>query len=88
MLINDSFYHKLTPDHQRMVMEAAVTARDTQRQSFRRDMATAKANCAKAGLHIDYLTDEDRIRMRQICQPIYDQATVLVGPKVMQELSQ
>ncbi|MHB2018717.1 MAG: TRAP transporter substrate-binding protein [Candidatus Xenobia bacterium] len=86
VLMNQSFYQKLTLAQQKVLAEAAAVARDAQRKRFRSDVEKVKARCRAMGISIFPLSPADRERMRVACQPLYDQLAHTRG-HLLQELA-
>jgi len=85
-LASKKFWDKLTPQQQKIVKDAAVEARAYQRQVARDQAASAQKTMADKGLKVNEVAPEERARMRQAVQPVWDMFTPDVGADLVKEI--
>jgi len=70
LLMSKSVFEKLTPEQQNIIKEAAVEARDWQRQYTVDNEDSYIKSLKESGMNI---TEPDRETFRKICEPIYSE---------------
>ncbi|WP_202079292.1 TRAP transporter substrate-binding protein [Caldalkalibacillus salinus] len=78
-LMSKSFYDGLTEEQQEIVREAALEARDYQRELNREANAQYLQDLEEEGMTVTRISDEDREEMKNIVQPVIDEYAEEIG---------
>ena len=82
ILVGKKFWDKLSPTEQRILREAAIEARDYQRQVSRAAADTAVGELKAKGMQFNEVSPAEQQRMRQIAQPVVDKALASYDPAI------
>lgn len=80
ILVSKRFWDRLSSAEQRIVQQAAISARDYQRQVSRGVAQTALAELKAKGMQVNELTGAERLRMQQIAKPVTDRMAETYDP--------
>jgi len=82
ILVSKMFWDKLTPAEQKIMKDAAIEARDYQRQISVAAAREAVSELQKAGMQYNELPPAELERMRQIVQPTIDKFLASYQPEI------
>jgi TRAP-type C4-dicarboxylate transport system substrate-binding protein len=71
IVINQEFWKSLTPEQQKAVRDAAVSAARLERQQSIADAEVTKAQCVKDGIQVVSLPEPEQEKFKALMQPIY-----------------
>lgn len=85
-MINERFYQKLSPQHQKIIKTAAENARDFQRR-LSAEIRTARLNEMKeAGLKVTELSPQAQASFRESSQPVYEKMKSVVDQQLLKQI--
>jgi len=82
ILVGKKFWDKLSPTEQRILREAAIEARDYQRQVSRAAAEKAVGALQAQGMQFNEVSVAEQQRMRQIAQPVVEKALATYDPAI------
>ena len=82
ILVSRKFWDKLSPAEQKILQDAAVEARDYQRQVSRAAADTAVSELQAKGMQFNDVAADQKARMRQIAKPVVDKALATYDPAI------
>lgn len=85
-LINDRFYNKLSPEHKKIIEEAAVHARDYQRSINAKLRSERLDEMKKAGLQVTELTPEALEQFRTSAKPVYQKMKDVINQELLEQI--
>jgi tripartite ATP-independent transporter DctP family solute receptor len=83
ILVSRKFWDTLSPAEQKILQDAAVEARDYQRQVSRAAAEKSLADLKAKGMQVNELAPAELARMRQMVRPIYDKFTGEYDPALV-----
>jgi tripartite ATP-independent transporter DctP family solute receptor len=82
ILISKKFWDKLSPTEHKIIQDAALEARDYQRQVSRAAADTAVGELKAKGMQFNEVAPAEQQRMRQIALPVVDKALATYDPAI------
>jgi tripartite ATP-independent transporter DctP family solute receptor len=82
ILISKKFWDKLSPAEQKILQDAAIEARDYQRQVSRAAAEKAVGELTAKGMQFNEVALAEQQRMRQIAQPVVEKALATYDPAI------
>ena len=82
ILVSKKFWDKLTPAEQKILQDAALEARDYQRQVSRAAADKAVGELQAKGMQFNEVAAAQQERMRQIAKPVVDKALATYDPAI------
>jgi tripartite ATP-independent transporter DctP family solute receptor len=82
ILMSKKFWDKLSPDEQKIIQDAAIEARDYQRQVSRAAADKAVGELQAKGMQYNDVAAAQQERMRQIAKPVVDKALATYDPAI------
>jgi tripartite ATP-independent transporter DctP family solute receptor len=82
ILISKKFWDKLSPAEQKILQDAAIEARDYQRQVSRAAGEKAVGELTAKGMQFNEVAPAEQQRMRQIAQPVVEKALATYDPAI------
>jgi TRAP-type C4-dicarboxylate transport system substrate-binding protein len=82
ILVSRKFWDKLAPAEQKILQDAAIEARDYQRQVSRAAADTAVGELQAKGMQFNDVATDQKARMRQIAKPVVDKALATYDPAI------
>jgi TRAP-type transport system periplasmic protein len=86
VLVSKQFWDELNEDERKLLQEAAVEARDYQRQVSREAAAKAVETLKEEGMQIDTLPPEEVEKIRAQLEPVVAKHSGNIGPELVQEV--
>jgi tripartite ATP-independent transporter DctP family solute receptor len=80
--VSRKFWDKLSPAEQKILQDAAIEARDYQRQVSRTAADTAVGELQAKGMQFNDVATDQKARMRQIAKPVVDKALATYDPSI------
>ena len=80
LLMGKKFWDKLSPDEQKLIMEAAKEATAFERETIRAYGADALQKLESEGMEVTNLPEAEVVKLREMTQPVRDQFTQKFGP--------
>jgi len=85
-MISKKFWDTLTPEEQEIIRKAADEARDYQRELNRKESEEALQFLKEQGMIITDLPSEERQKILEVMQPIYEKYTDLIGADLVNKV--
>jgi len=82
ILVSKKFWDKLSPTEQKILQNAALEARDYQRQVSRAAADKAVGELTAKGMQFNEVAAAEQQRMREIAQPVVDKALATYEPAI------
>jgi tripartite ATP-independent transporter DctP family solute receptor len=82
ILVSKKFWDKLSPVEQKILQDAAIEARDYQRQVSRAAAEKAVGELTAKGMQFNDVAPAEQQRMRQIAQPVVEKALATYDPAI------
>jgi TRAP-type C4-dicarboxylate transport system substrate-binding protein len=82
ILVSKRFWDKLSPAEQKILHDAAIEARDYQRQVSRAAAEKAVGELTSHGMQFNDVSAAERERMRAIAKPVTDKALASYDPAI------
>ncbi len=82
ILVSRKFWDKLSPVEQKILQDAALEARDYQRQVSRTAADKAVGELQAKGMQFNDVAPDQKERMRQIARPVVDKALATYDPAI------
>ncbi|MEE1132411.1 MAG: TRAP transporter substrate-binding protein [Caryophanon sp.] len=86
VVVNKSFYDKLSTDLQQVVTNAVLEVRDYNRQLSKEDEQKALQQLKQAGLAVVELSEEEKLKFKQAMSGIYNDVKADVGDEFYNQL--
>jgi tripartite ATP-independent transporter DctP family solute receptor len=83
ILVGKKFWDKLSPTEQKILQDAAIEARDYQRQVSREIAGKALADLKSKGMQVNEMAPAEVARMRQMVKPIHDKFAAEYDPALV-----
>jgi TRAP-type C4-dicarboxylate transport system substrate-binding protein len=84
ILVSKKFWDRLSPTEQNILQNAAIEARDYQRQVSRSAGEKAVGELTAKGMQFNEVSAAERERMREIAKPVTDKALATYDPAIRQ----
>ena len=82
ILVSKKFWDRLSPVEQKILQDAAIEARDYQRQVSRAAAEKAVGELTAKGMQFNEVAPAEQQRMRQIAQPVVEKALATYDPAI------
>ena len=86
VMVSGKFWDQLNEDEKKLLQEAALEARDYQRQVSREQAGKAVEELKAEGMEVNELPPEEVAKLREKAQPVTDKYAQEVDPALMQQL--
>lgn len=86
--INKAFWDKLSPEHQKVIREAAISSARLERQESIDDAETTKKKCRDDGIRVVDLPDSEREKFKTLVQPVYQKYKDYFGDNLVAEIQE
>ena len=83
ILVSKSFWDKLSPAEQKILQDAAIEARDFQRQVSREAAGKSLAELKAKGMQVNELAPAEIARMQKMVQPVHEKFAGEYDPAVV-----
>lgn len=86
LLVNDAFYQSLSQEHRQIIDEAAVDARDFQRELSAELRETRLQEMKDSGLQVTELSPEALAEFQESAKPIYEELGAVVDQELLDRI--
>lgn len=88
VMVSKKFWDGLSPEEQEIMKEAAIEAREFQRETNRADVEEATKLLMDAGMKLNEVSPEEREKMREIVKPIHESVAKEIGQDLVNQMNE
>ncbi|BEH71958.1 hypothetical protein GBS0709_10750 [Edwardsiella tarda] len=88
LMVSKKLWDQLSEDERQIFQQAALTARDAQRQFAREMTEKSRANLLANGMQLNEISAAELARMQSVVQPVIDKYAAKLDPELVKQFQQ
>ncbi|WP_395839424.1 TRAP transporter substrate-binding protein [Edwardsiella tarda] len=88
LMVSKKLWDQLSEDERQIFQQAALTARDSQRQFAREMTEKSRANLLANGMQLNEISAAELARMQSVVQPVIDKYAAKLDPELVKQFQQ
>ncbi|MGY0152071.1 TRAP transporter substrate-binding protein [Edwardsiella tarda] len=88
LMVSKKLWDQLSEDERQIFQQAALTARDAQRQFAREMTEKSRANLLANGMQLNEISPAELARMQSVVQPVIDKYAAKLDPELVKQFQQ